>query len=71
MREFDMPMASKNMGVPYRFPKVFPVNTIHSIRFLRVVEDKAPEKVAPLTEIFFVRPPPLPPLRGSGLMRGV
>lgn len=53
-----MPMASKNMGVPYRFPKVFPVNTIHSIRFLRVVEDKAPEKVAPLTEIFFVRPPP-------------
>lgn len=32
LRAFDMPMASKLIGVPYRFPKVFPVNTIHSIR---------------------------------------
>ncbi|KAL8278192.1 hypothetical protein RQP46_009365 [Phenoliferia psychrophenolica] len=53
MRNFDMPLTSAYYGVPYKYPKVFPVNTIHIARFLRIVEDLQPSKLEPLTVLFF------------------
>lgn len=38
----------------YGFPDNFPVNTIHIMRLLRVVEDEKPSALKPLTEIFYV-----------------
>lgn len=37
-----------------QFPDGFPVNTIHIVRLLRVIEDKMPERLLPVTELFYV-----------------
>ncbi|KAM0753156.1 thioredoxin-like protein [Meredithblackwellia eburnea MCA 4105] len=53
MHNYDMVQTSKLIGVSYKYPEVFPVNTINIIRFLRIAEDKVPEKLEALTAIFF------------------
>ncbi|KAM0793539.1 hypothetical protein ACM66B_000977 [Microbotryomycetes sp. NB124-2] len=53
MNKVDMPLQSKFWQIPIKFPDSFPVQTMHVVRFLRVIEDDAPEKLQDVTECFY------------------
>lgn len=50
----DMALTGAYFGIPYKYPPTFPINTVAVARFLRVLEDKAPAKLIPVTDAFYV-----------------
>lgn len=45
--------SSDTRSTAIKFPDTFPVQTMSIMRLLRVVEEKAPEKLVPITDAFF------------------
>ena len=52
----DMKLTGAYFAIPYKYPANFPVNTIAVARFLRVLQDKQPDKLIPATDAFYVSP---------------
>ncbi|KAK4057729.1 hypothetical protein OIO90_001377 [Microbotryomycetes sp. JL221] len=53
MNKVDLPLCSKYFQIPIQFPDSFPIQTLHVIRLLRVIQDEAPDRLESILDCFY------------------